>query len=198
MGENEQGGMLRTVVVIGLVALIAAVITMGVVGLKSSLRTNTLMATDAGKNLVALTNNSVSQSFKRFNGTPIHDNVDGSAVITLPGEKGVAYGLVFSGGGDDIHSSFKTLDKWQASADIKTSDPKMLSWYVDSVHLTGLGIESSDAKWISNPTFSSSYQTYVASGVKSEQWGTFVIYFKNNGTKPVDVTIKNITLTRMG
>lgn len=41
MGENEQGGMLRTVVVIGLVALIAAVITMGVVGLKGNMTKNT-------------------------------------------------------------------------------------------------------------------------------------------------------------
>jgi len=198
MGENEQGGMLRTVVVIGLVAIIAIVMIVGVVGLKSSLRTNTLMATDAGKNLVALTNNSVSQSFTGYDYTQIHDNADGSAVITLPSDKGGVYGLVFSGGGDDIHSSFQTLDKWKASVDIKTSDPKMLSWYVDGKHLTGLGIESSDAKWVNNPTFSSSYQTYVASGVKSKQWGTFVIYFKNNGTKPLDVTVKDITLTRMG
>lgn len=41
MGENEQGGMLRTVVVVGLVALIAAVITMGVVGMKASMLKNT-------------------------------------------------------------------------------------------------------------------------------------------------------------
>lgn len=33
MGENEQGGMLRTVIVLGLVALIAAVVTLSVVGL---------------------------------------------------------------------------------------------------------------------------------------------------------------------
>lgn len=44
MGENEQGGMLRTVVVIGLVALIAAVITMGVVGMKASMTKNTATA----------------------------------------------------------------------------------------------------------------------------------------------------------
>ncbi len=36
MGENEQGGMLRTVVVIGLVALIAAVVIFAVTGLKSN------------------------------------------------------------------------------------------------------------------------------------------------------------------
>lgn len=47
MGENEQGGMLRTVVVIGLVALIAAVITMGVVGLKSNMTKNTDRAVGA-------------------------------------------------------------------------------------------------------------------------------------------------------
>lgn len=41
MGENEQGGMLRTVVVVGLVALIAAVITLGVIGLKSNMIKNT-------------------------------------------------------------------------------------------------------------------------------------------------------------
>ena len=40
MGENEQGGMLRTVVIIGLVAIIAAVITMGVVGMKASMTKN--------------------------------------------------------------------------------------------------------------------------------------------------------------
>lgn len=44
MGENEQGGMLRTVVVVGLVALIAAVVMMGVVGMKASMTKNTATA----------------------------------------------------------------------------------------------------------------------------------------------------------
>lgn len=51
MGENEQGGMLRTVVVVGLVALIAAVITIGVVSLKGSMisnQTNTLQTVSKG------------------------------------------------------------------------------------------------------------------------------------------------------
>lgn len=47
MGENEQGGMLRTVVVVGLVALIAAVIIGGVVGLKASMNKNTDRAVGA-------------------------------------------------------------------------------------------------------------------------------------------------------
>ena len=41
MGENEQGGMLRTVIVIGLIALIAAVIALGIIGLKSNMTKNT-------------------------------------------------------------------------------------------------------------------------------------------------------------
>ena len=41
MGENEQGGMLRTVVVVGLVAMVALIITLGVVGLKASMTKNT-------------------------------------------------------------------------------------------------------------------------------------------------------------
>ena len=41
MGENEQGGMLRTVVVVGLVAMIALIVTLGVVGMKDSMNKNT-------------------------------------------------------------------------------------------------------------------------------------------------------------
>lgn len=40
MGENEQGGMLRTVVVVGLVAMVALIITLGVVGLKTMAKQN--------------------------------------------------------------------------------------------------------------------------------------------------------------
>lgn len=41
MGENEQGGMLRTVVVIGIIAMVALIITLGVVGLKNNMSKNT-------------------------------------------------------------------------------------------------------------------------------------------------------------
>ena len=47
MGENEQGGMLRMVIVIGLVSLIAAVVTLGVVGLKGSMNHNSTKAVGA-------------------------------------------------------------------------------------------------------------------------------------------------------
>lgn len=44
MGENEEGGMLRNVVVIGLVAMVALIITLGVVGLKGNMTKNTATA----------------------------------------------------------------------------------------------------------------------------------------------------------
>ncbi len=47
MGENEQGGMLRNVVVIGLVAIIAAVVIFAVVGLKNNMSKNTNSAVGA-------------------------------------------------------------------------------------------------------------------------------------------------------
>ena len=47
MGENEQGGMLRTVVVIGIIAMVALIITLGVVGLKSNMTKNTNNAVGA-------------------------------------------------------------------------------------------------------------------------------------------------------
>lgn len=47
MGENEQGGMLRTVVVIGIIAMVALIITLGVVGLKNNMSKNTDSAVGA-------------------------------------------------------------------------------------------------------------------------------------------------------
>ena len=47
MGENEQGGMLRTVVVVGIIAMVAMIITLGVVGLKNNMTKNTDSAVGA-------------------------------------------------------------------------------------------------------------------------------------------------------
>ena len=47
MGENEQGGMLRTVVVIGIIAMVALIVTLGVVGLKNNMTKNTDSAVGA-------------------------------------------------------------------------------------------------------------------------------------------------------
>lgn len=52
MGENEQGGMLRTVVVVGLVALIAAVVIFAVTGLKSNASRQQIQTTNKVMNSV--------------------------------------------------------------------------------------------------------------------------------------------------
>lgn len=46
MGENEQGGMLRTVVILGLIALIAAVVTGGVISLSAHMKTTSNKVSD--------------------------------------------------------------------------------------------------------------------------------------------------------
>lgn len=53
MGENEQGGMLRVVVVVGLVALIAAVVIYAVIQLKNTMTKTTGSATDGVSNAIA-------------------------------------------------------------------------------------------------------------------------------------------------
>ena len=57
MGENEQGGMLRTVVVVGLVAMVALIITLGVVGLKNNMNdgissTTSRVLAEGSRNLI--------------------------------------------------------------------------------------------------------------------------------------------------
>jgi len=47
MGENEQGGMLRTVVVIGIVAMVALIVTLGVIGLKNNMQSTQTTALQA-------------------------------------------------------------------------------------------------------------------------------------------------------
>ena len=72
MGENEQGGMLRTVVVIGLVALIAAVaifVTIGMKGKASSNRDAALYAIEkVPKPFDNINGGNVSTSAYTFNG----------------------------------------------------------------------------------------------------------------------------------
>ena len=78
MGENEQGGMLRTVVVVGLVALIAAVITMGVVGMKASMINNINEATPASMRMSLMTRSDFKFSTHVDNDKPgpaLGDNV---------------------------------------------------------------------------------------------------------------------------
>lgn len=82
MGENEQGGMLRTVVVVGLVALIAAVVIFAITGLKGNMQSNT----DRGVGNVSR--------------ITLPYNVDNPNVTFMPYPNGVANNVYW---GDHLH-----------------------------------------------------------------------------------------------
>lgn len=192
MGENEQGGMLRTVVVIGLVAIIAMIITVGVVGLKASLRTNTLMAVDAGQNLVKLQNNSIKQSVSVLNddklqSISIQDNGDNNATFTM--RPTTAVQGVFMPYSVVAENYIDANDKFTFSLDMKSSSGSSLSIYQ-------LGLEGSVATSSTLPAMTNQWQHYVVNGTRLERWGTAVIYFRNSSSVPITLDVKNIELHR--
>lgn len=201
MGENEQGGMLRVVVVLGLIAIIAAVVIFGVISMKAPMRNSTVLARDAGHNLVQLENNSMKSKFIGFQGrTIVTDHDDGSGTLTFTTTSPNVYGICIDDhAGYSVNKEIKTGDKWHAEADIKTDSPNAVNWFYDGGHKTGMGVEASDANWISNPAFSTIWQHYVVEGVKGTGWGpdTFVLYFTSSSTQPVKVDVKNIELYRI-
>lgn len=65
MGENEQGGMLRTVVVVGIIAMVALIITLGVVGLSANTKSITNSATTG-----------IQKEIKKANGNKVEEVTD--------------------------------------------------------------------------------------------------------------------------
>lgn len=204
MGENEQGGMLRTVVVVGLIAIIAIVITVGVVGLKSSLRTNTLMAETMGQNVLKINQNGSDTKYK-FNplsGSEKLQYNDSTGVFDLTlavksnysgGDQGMYYG---PGGGaaSNDYDAFLAGDKYQLTADMRTDDTNLInnvdySIYFESSKTVGMYL---------HPAMSSEWQHYETNGVRLNTWGAPMIWFKNNSGQPVHIQIKNIKLIRVG
>lgn len=192
MGENEHGGMLRTVVVVGIIAMIAIVIIMGVVGLKSNLRKNTLMAVDAGHNLVKLQNNSIKQSVRILNddklqSISIQDNGDNDASFILRPTSAVQgvfmpYNIV-------AENYIDAKDSWTFSLDMKSSSGSNLRIYE-------LGLEGSVVKSTTAPALNNTWQHYVVKGTRLKRFGTAVIYVRNSSTVPITLDIKNIELHR--
>ena len=192
MGENEQGGMLRNVVVIGLVAIIAILITVGVVGLKASLRTNTLMAVDAGHNLVRLQNNSIKQSVSILNADKlqsisIQDNGDNDSTFTM--RPTTAVQGVFMSYGVVEENHIDANDKWTFSLDMKSSSGSSLSIYQ-------LGLEGSVVTSSTQPAMTNEWQHYVVNGTRIKRSGAAVIYFRNSSSEPITLDVKNIELHR--
>lgn len=199
MGENEQGGMLRTVVVIGLIAIIAIVITVGVVGLKSSLRTNTLMAETMGQNVLQLKQNGTDTRYK-FNTLAgseklQYDDSTGVFDLTLAANSG-AQGMYYGpggGAGSSDYDSFLAGDKYQLTADMRSDDASLFSnvdysMYFESSKTGGMYL---------HPTMSGEWQHYETNGVRLNTWGAPMFYFNNSSGKVVHVQLKNIKLIRV-
>lgn len=206
MGEREQGGMLRTVVVIGLVAIIAIVITVGVVGLKSSLRTNTLMGSAMGQNMLQIDQ---SDSDKRFNilggyEKLSYDADSGTYTLVLStksqyddtswgyrGQQGMYYGASGEYAPKD-YSAFLPGDKYYMTADIRTtSDVSLMSKVAHRIE-----VEHSKVVMTVNPDIINRWQHYETKGVKLDNYGEPWVHFNNNSGQPVTFEIKNVQLVR--
>ena len=199
MGENEQGGMLRTVVVIGLVAIIAIVMIVGVVGLKSSLRTNTLMATTMGQNVLQFKQNGTDRRYK-FNALSgsermYYDASTGIMNLTLSansGDQGMYYGSGGSGSSKD-YDAFLPGDKYQLTADMRSDDASLF----ENVDYDMYFESSQNGGMYLHPTMSGKWQHYETNGIRLDTWGAPMFYFNNSSGKVVHVQVKNIKLIRV-
>lgn len=199
MGENEQGGMLRTVVVVGLIAIIAIFITLGVVGLKSSLRTNALMAETMGQNIIHPKQNGTDRTYK-FNlltGSErmYYDSSTGVLDLTLAaksGDQGVYYGRGGSSASKD-YDGFLPGDKYQLSADMRSDDVSLFKNVDYSIYMEA----SENGGMYLHPTMSGEWQHYETNGVRLDTWGEPMFHFNNHSGKVVHVQLKNIKLIRV-
>lgn len=204
MGENEQGGMLRNVIVLGLVALIAAVATALVIGLKSNLRTNALMAETMGQNVLEFDWSESTKSFHRLGGYEEYQYDSHTGVHTLvlstksqydtPERRG-GQGLYYGSGGTSAAKDYRAFlpgDKYYMTADIRTtSDVSLMSKVSHSMQF-----QSSKTVMAVNPAITNSWQHYETKGVRLDTWGEPLIGFTNNSGQPVTIQIKNIQLVR--
>lgn len=205
MGEKEQGGMLRTVVVIGLIAIIAIVMIVGVVGLKSSLRTNTLMGATMGQNILKIDPSDPNKRFTIHGGYEklTYDESTDTYTLVLSTKSmydtgsthGSQQGMYYGVGGDSApkdYSAFLPGDKYYMTADIRTTSDVSLMSKV-SHYMT---FESSKTEMSVNPDITSSWQHYETKGVRLETWGEPIFIFNNNSDQPITLEIKNVQLLR--
>lgn len=203
MGENEQGGMSRTVVVVGLIAIIAIVITAGIVGLRSSLRTNTLMAATMGQNVLRIKQNGSDTNYKfnTLSGSEKlqYNNSTGVFDLTLSvkssynaGHQGMYYG---PGGStaSKAYDAFLDGDKYKLTADMRTDDVNLINKVDYSIYFEA----SKNSGMYLRPSMSSEWQHYETNGVRLNTWGAPMFYFNNHSGQPVHVQIKNIKLIRV-
>jgi len=185
MGENEQGGMLRVVVVVGLIAIIAAVVIFAVTGLKNNAnvqREDTVRKVEraqmTGKNLFLNSRN--LWPYGSNNGVHITtENYDTNTKmwhITSP-QSGLLYvGLYWYQPGNTSYQLVKG-DQYAFSFDIKGTG---VYHFVGSENTSNYEGPSGDvlSEWTRVT------QTGTANGTNA-----FVLYFDTR-TKPLDVYVK--------
>lgn len=186
MGENEQGGMLRIVVVVGLIAIIAAVVIFAVTGLKNNAtaqREDTVHKVEraqmTGKNLFVNSRN-LGLSYSGNDGAHITvEDYDANTKmwhITSPQSGSLYVGPFWNQPGNTSYQLVKG-DQYAFSFDIKGTGV---------YHFVGFGA-TSDYKSPSGDV-SSEWRRVTATGTADGN-SAFVIYFDTH-TKPLDVYIK--------
>ena len=200
MGENKRRVMLRTVEVVGLVAMVALIITQGIVDLKPLLRMNTLK----GQNILKIDLSDPAKRFHILGGYEkfLIDSDTGTYTLVLStkskydssehrGEQGMYYGA----GGDSSPKNYKGFvpgDKYYLTADIRTTSNVSLMSKVPH----HMAFKSSKVEMAVNPAITNNWQHYETKGIRLDTWGAPVFAFTNDSGEPITIEIKNIKLIR--
>lgn len=178
MGENEQGGMLRTVVVVGLVAMVALIVTLGVVGLKNNMN-NTISSTSSRMrnlylNSKGLTNGYAPNAYAKAT-VESYDSTTNMWHIVAPQSTIPNVGIYLW---DYANGKIPDNSDWSYSADVKGTGKVMR-----------FGIEDGDknpVKGTVGPEWSRISQT---GHIGNSKYKTIIMYFDTSNS-PLDVYIK--------
>lgn len=194
MGESEQGGMLRTIIVLGLVALIAGVVTAGIISLKDTNRREALTAATTPINILDELDQHQLGAFGVK--TKVVKNGDNDYIITLDGsdhEQGFYWGVGTSNATSN-YTDFLPGDNW-----VMSTEARLISGAGDKVVLDQLWMEGSENsfEWTKRPSkLTSDWQTFSTKGSRVRVWGAPVLYFINHSGQPITVEVRNTTLHR--
>ena len=193
MGENEQGGMLRTIIVLGLVALIAGVVTAGIISLKDTNRREALTAATTPTNILDELEQHQLGDFGVK--TKVVKNGDNDYIITLDGSDH-GQGLYWGKGGSEAtseYTDFRPGDNW-----VMSTEARLISGPGEKVALDRLYFQGTDSyDWTKQPSkLTSDWQTFSTKGSRVRVWGAPALFFTNRSGQSVTVEVRNTTLHR--
>lgn len=201
MGDKEQSGMLRVVVVLGLIAVIAAVVIFSVLSFKPGLRRNIVVTSTLGQNVLDIKQTGTDAKYKFNNltgATGIAYDKD-TQIFTLSlaskaGNQGMYYGPASTDASTD-YNAFLAGDSYQLTADMRTDNPDLIDSVDYYIHFESSKTNKTGGMYL-HPKMTSEWQHYETNGVKLAAWGAPMIYFNNKSGQPVKVQIKNIEMRR--